>query len=117
MNSVARVDARIDRGVRRTGLALALVVGVLSFVGFLEFSTRSPVSFWSAILISAGLATVSARFVRRHNREFLRVSRVSSAPSAPSIVIPLSTAGGSSWAERRYVRPFLCRMPPQRTSY
>jgi arylsulfatase A-like enzyme len=88
--------------LRRRCLSLDVVVGVLSFVGFLEFSTRFPLSFWSALLICAGSATVSARFVRRHSHKFLTLCRVSTPVLVGAVIlISLVTAGRAAWAERR----------------
>jgi arylsulfatase A-like enzyme len=86
----------------RKRVSLGLVVGIVSFVGFFEFSTRFPLSFWSALLICAGLATLSARVVRQHSHEFLMLCRVSSPVLFGTVIVILVlTAGRSAWAERR----------------
>ena len=53
--------ARLRGGSVRLGVA----VGLLSFVGFLDVSARLPLAPWSALLLSGGLATQSARLVSR----------------------------------------------------
>ena len=47
--------------LRRGRVALGAVVGLLSFVGFLDVCARLPLELWASLLFSGGLAVQSAR--------------------------------------------------------
>jgi arylsulfatase A-like enzyme len=99
--------------IRRSGLRLGFVVGVLSFVGFLEFVTRYRISFWSTILLCGGFASVCARLAERRSRGFLRLSRLTTpALLGTLIVVAVVTLGGAAWSEHRS----LARLPAPPTT-
>jgi hypothetical protein len=50
---------------------LGTVVGLLSFVGFLECCARLPPELWSSLLLSCGLAVQSARLVGTRREPFV----------------------------------------------
>ena len=74
---------------RRAGLTLGVVTGLLSFVGFLDLSARLPLAPWSALLLTGGLATQSARLVSRRSREFLKLVRRTS-PVLAGVLLTLT---------------------------
>jgi arylsulfatase A-like enzyme len=88
---------------------LRIVVGVLSFVGFLDCCARLPLEVWSSLLLSGGLAVQCARLAGAWRGPFLRLVRV----TAPILIITLLaivllTFGSRAWAERRA----LASLPP-----
>ena len=90
--------------IRRPAVPLGLTVGLLSFVGFLEISTRLPLAFWSSLLLSGGLATQSGRLAGSRHRAFLRlVDRTAPVLLAVLLTIVLFTFGGRAWSEHRAV--------------
>ena len=58
--------------IRGGSVGLGLVVGLLSFVGFLDVSARLPLDLWASLLLCCGLAVQSARLVGRRGPAFLR---------------------------------------------
>jgi arylsulfatase A-like enzyme len=95
---VIAVIARIRRGRIRLGW----VVGVLTFVGFLDVCARLPLYFWASSLICGGLSMQLVRFVRPRGLSFLRLVRMS-VPLLVGIVVAtfLLTQGGRAWSEYR----------------
>jgi arylsulfatase A-like enzyme len=61
--------------LNRGRLSLAKVVGLLSFIGFLDACSRLPLAFWSSLLFSSGLAVQSAWMVASHRAAFLGLAR------------------------------------------
>ena len=61
--------------LRGRAIGLGTVVGLLSFVGFLDASARFPIEAWAALLLSGGLATQFAHLVGRRGTSFLRLVR------------------------------------------
>jgi arylsulfatase A-like enzyme len=83
---------------------LGVVVGVLSFVGFLDLCARLPLEPWASLLVCAGLATQLVRLVRPRRPAFLRLVRRSAPPLAGILLtIMLVTIGGRAWSEHRAV--------------
>ena len=90
--------------VRRGGLAFAWVVGILSFVGFLDVCARLPLELWAALLLSGGLAVQSARLVAIHRESFFWLVRRTMALLVGAVVaILLVTYGGRAWSEHQAV--------------
>jgi arylsulfatase A-like enzyme len=88
----------------RAAVPLGLVVGLLSFVGFLEISSRLPLAFWSSLLLCAGLATQSGRVAGNMRPQFLGlVRRTGPVLVATLLAVVLLTFGGRAWSEHRAV--------------
>ena len=51
------------------------VLGLLSFVGFLDVCARLPLELWASLLLSAGLAVQLALLIRPRMGPFLRLVR------------------------------------------
>jgi arylsulfatase A-like enzyme len=97
---VIALIARMRGGTVRLGV----VVGVLSFVGFLDVCARLPLEVWSALLICAGLATQLVRLVRSRHPAFLWfVRRTVPLLAGILLTIMLVTIGGRAWSEHRAV--------------
>ena len=89
---------------RRGRVALGPVVGILSFVGFLDVCSRLPLEIWAALLLSAGLAVQSARLVAIRRDQFLRfVRRTSTVLVGAVLAILLLSFGSRAWSEYRAV--------------
>jgi arylsulfatase A-like enzyme len=81
---------------------LGIVVGVLSFVGFLDCCARLPLELWSGLLFSGGLSVVSARLVRPREKSFLRLVNVTAPLLVGTLLATMLAAfGGRAWAEYR----------------
>ena len=90
--------------LRRGRVPLALAVGLLSFVGFLDCSARLPLDLWASLLLSAGLAVQSARLAGRRPRPFLGlVRRTAPLEAGALLAMVLLTLGGRAWSEHRAV--------------
>ncbi len=86
----------------RGPVRLAVAVGLLSFVGFLDLSARLPVDLWASLLLCAGLAAQTARLVGRRGLAFLRlVRRTVPLLAGALLAIALTTIGGRAWSEHR----------------
>jgi arylsulfatase A-like enzyme len=86
------------------GMRMSLVIGLLSFVGFLDLSARLPVEPWAALLLSGGLAVQSARLPVRRQAGFLMLARWTTAPLVVTLLaIAVMTVGGKLLAEHRAV--------------
>jgi arylsulfatase A-like enzyme len=90
--------------LRHAGLRISLVIGLLSFVGFLDLSARLPLELWASLLLSGGLAVQWARLAVRRRGGFLRFVRWTTAPLVVTFMaIALVTAGGNLLSERRVI--------------
>ncbi|GAC1468448.1 MAG: hypothetical protein NVSMB9_11160 [Isosphaeraceae bacterium] len=90
--------------LRRRGLPLGLVLGFLLFVGFFNVSTRPPLEIWASLLLSAGFAAQSARFLNRRRRGFLRFVRFTTPLFVLTLLaLALATNGATAWSERRAI--------------
>ena len=88
--------------VRRRGLGPGWVVGILSFVGFLDVCARLPFELWAALLFSGGLAVQSARVVASRRESFLRlVHRTIPLLFGAMVAIVLVSFGGRAWLEHQ----------------
>jgi arylsulfatase A-like enzyme len=88
--------------IRGGSVRLGLVVGLLSFVGFLDVSARLPLDLWASLLLCCGLAVQLARLVRRRRTAFLRLARRTVILLAGAVLtIMLATKGGRAWSEHR----------------
>jgi hypothetical protein len=86
----------------RGSVPLAVPVELLSFVGFLELSSRFRLVMWSALIISAGLAIQSVRSSRRRGEGFLRLVRWTVGPLVATLLATaIVTIGGRMWSEHR----------------
>jgi arylsulfatase A-like enzyme len=86
----------------RGAVPLAVPVGVLSLVGFLELSSRLRLELWASLIVSAGLAIQSVRFVRPRGHGFVRlVRRTVGFLVAILLATTLWTIGGRIWREHR----------------
>jgi hypothetical protein len=86
----------------RGPVPLAVPVGLLSLIGFLELSCRLRLVIWAALTISAGLAIQSVRFVRPRGHGFLRLVRWTvGLLLAILFATTLLTIGGRIWSEHR----------------
>ena len=95
--AIIAIRARI-----RGPVPLTVPVGFLSFIGFMELSCRLRLQVWAALIVSAGLAFQSLRFVRRRGDGFLRLVRWTVAlPVAILLATMLTTIGGRIWSEHR----------------
>jgi len=101
---VLALIARLRRGT----IPLGTVVGLLSFVGFLDVCARLPLELWSSLLLSGGLAVQSAWLV--DSREpFLRLVRRTSPLLVGTVLATmLLTLGRLAWSEHRAV----AKLPP-----
>jgi arylsulfatase A-like enzyme len=89
---------------RRRGVRVGVVVGVLSFLGFLDLSARLPFELWASLLICGGLATQSVRLVRPRRAGFQRfVRRTVPLLVGTLLAIVVATIGGRAWKEYRAV--------------
>ena len=89
--------------LRRRAASLGMVVGFVSFVGFLDLSAKLPLEFWASILLSAGLAVQSARLARARPG-FLRLARVTTPVLAVAVLaLMLATSGARAWSEHRTI--------------
>ena len=91
--------------MHRGRVALGWVVGILSFVGFLDVCARLPVELWAALLLSGGLAVQSARLVASRREPFLRLVR-RDCPLLVGAVLAIllrDSSGGRAWSEYRAV--------------
>src|SRR4051812_18912463 len=59
----------------RGPVPLAVPVGLLSFIAFLELMCRLRLQVWAALIVSAGLSIQSVRLVRPRGDGFLRLVR------------------------------------------
>ena len=88
--------------IARRPVHVGVAVGLLSFVGILDFTARLPISLWASMLLSAGLATQFARLIRPCMRVFLRLVRVTLPLLAGALLIlMLATIGGRAWSEHQ----------------
>jgi arylsulfatase A-like enzyme len=88
--------------MRGKSVRLGTAVGLLSFVGFLDVTARSPLDAWAALLLCAGLAVQSARLVERRGPGFRRLVRATVPVLAGAfLLIMLGTIGGRAWSERQ----------------
>jgi arylsulfatase A-like enzyme len=86
----------------RGSVPLAVPVGLLSFVGFLELSTRVRLQMWAALIVSAGLAIQSVRSSRRREEGFLRlVCWTVGLLVATLFATAIVTIVGRMWSEHR----------------
>jgi arylsulfatase A-like enzyme len=86
----------------RGTVPLAVPVGLLSLVGFLELSSRVRLELWASLIVSAGLAIQLVRFVRPRGHEFLRLVRGTvGLLVAILFATTLLTIGGRIWSEHR----------------
>jgi arylsulfatase A-like enzyme len=89
---------------RRGRVALGPVVGILSFVGFLDVCARLPFELWASLLLSGGLAVQSARLAAGRSNQFLRfVRRTSTVLVGALLAILLLSLGNRAWSEYRAV--------------
>jgi arylsulfatase A-like enzyme len=97
----AIVIALIAR-IRRGRIHLGWVVGVLSFIGFLDVCARLPLYSWASLLICGGLSVQLARLVGPRGPSFLRIVRAT-APLLVGLVATTIVAmiGGRAWSEYR----------------
>ncbi len=81
---------------------LSTVVGLLSFVGFLDVCARLPLELWASLLLAGGLAARSAHLVRRRPDPFLRVVR-RTAPVLAGVLLAIVvlSSGGRAWSDAR----------------
>jgi arylsulfatase A-like enzyme len=87
--------ARIRGSVR-----LGVPVLLLSFVGFLDLSSRLRLELWASLIISIAMAGQSARLVRSRRAGFLRlVRRTVGWLMAILVGTMLVTDGGRVWSE------------------
>jgi arylsulfatase A-like enzyme len=88
--------------LRRRPVSLANAVRLVSFVAYFDLCAKLPLEFWSSLILSAGLALQSARFLRRRQQKLIRLARVST-PLLASLVLALAlaTTGARAWAEHR----------------
>ena len=89
--------------LRRGRIALGTVVGLLSFVGFLDVCAAAPGTLGVALALGG-----ARRPVRPVGRRSPRAVPPARAPTAPLLVgavlaIMLSTVGGRAWSEHRAV--------------
>jgi arylsulfatase A-like enzyme len=90
--------------VRRRRVSLGAVVGLLSFVGFLDLCARLPLELWASLLLSGGLAVQAGRLVGPRSGPFLGLLRRTSPWLVGALlVIVLLTFGRLSWLEYRAV--------------
>ena len=111
----ARIPARPAR-LRSPGGrgSLGRAVWLLTFVGFLDLSTKFPLEFWSSSLLSAGLAVQSARLISAHRQAFLRFVRLTTPILAGAVLaLALATSGVRAWSERRAIAALA---PPPRSA-
>jgi arylsulfatase A-like enzyme len=91
-------------GLRRRTLPLGTVVGLLSFVGFIDVCARLPLELWSSLLLSGGLAVQSGWLAGAHRRRVLGLVRRTSPLLAGAVLaIVLLTLGHRQWSEYRAV--------------
>ncbi len=88
--------------LRRGRVALSVVVGLLSFIGFLDCCARLPIELWASLLLSVGLAVQSARSATARPVWFLElVRRTYPLLVGAVLVIVLITFGSNAWSEFR----------------
>jgi arylsulfatase A-like enzyme len=94
---------------RHRGIPAGMSVGVPTFIGLLDVSTKFPLEFWSSSLLSAGLAVQTIRILRRRPDACLRLVR-STLPLLAGLVLllGLTTSGRRAWSEHRA----LAALPP-----
>ncbi len=86
----------------RKGGRPGVSVGLLSFVGILDFSLRLPIAFWASLLLSVGLATQLVRLVHARVPAFLRLVRLTVPLLAIAwLTLMIGTVGGRAWSEQR----------------
>jgi arylsulfatase A-like enzyme len=98
--------------IARKTARLEVVVGLLSFIGILDFAVRLPIAFWGALLLSAGCATQFVRLVRSRTPQCLRLARI----TVPFLIgalllLTVGTIGRRIWTEHHAVAA-LPRSPP-----
>ncbi len=94
-------------------LPVGRVVGLLSFVGFLDVSARLPVELWAALALSGGLAVQAARWARPRGGAFLLfVRRTAPVLVGMVLAIALATFGRHAYSEHRA----LSALPPPPSS-
>ena len=91
--------ARMRGGTVRLGV----VMGLLSFVGFLDVSARLPLDLWASLLLSGGLAVQSARLVGCRPAFLRLVGGTVPLLAGALVTIMLATIGGRAWSEHRAV--------------
>ena len=83
-------------------MPLAVPVALLSFVGFLELSSRLLLKIGPSLILCAGLAVQAVRFTRPRGEGFLRLVRGTvGMPAAMLFAIACATIGGRTWSEYR----------------
>ncbi len=86
----------------RGTVPLAVPVGLLSLIGFLELSSRLRLELWASLLLSAGLAIQAVRLLRRRGHVFLRLVRWTVGFLVTLLLgTMLWTMGGRTWSEHR----------------
>jgi arylsulfatase A-like enzyme len=88
--------------LRRGGVRPGIVVGLLSFLGFLDACARLPLEIWASLLLSAGLAIQAGRLIGARRGATLGLVR----RTAPWLVgalaaVMLAKIGGRAWSEHR----------------
>ena len=92
---------RVARRIRGP-IPLAVPVGILSFIGFLELSSRLRLEIWAALIVSAAMAVQSGRFVRPRGDGFLRLVRWTAGLLVAILLATMFwTVGGRIWSEHR----------------
>ncbi len=101
--SCTRTSGAASRCARIRGpVPLAVSVGLLSLVGFLELSCRLRLQIWASLIFSVGLAIQSVRFVRSRGNGFLRLVRwTAGLLVAILFATAFWTIGGRIWSEHR----------------
>src|SRR4051794_13139381 len=86
----------------RGPVPLAVPVGLLSFIAFLELICRLRLQVWAVVILSGGLSIQSARLVRPRRDGFLRLVRWTiGLLVAVLFATATSTIGGRLWSEYR----------------
>jgi arylsulfatase A-like enzyme len=88
----------------RGRIPLGTAAGLLTFIGYLDACARLPLALWSSLLLSAGLAVQSSRWVGRHREPFLGfVRRASPILVGVLLAIMLVSVVGRAGMEYRAV--------------
>ena len=91
-------------GLRHRALPPGTVVGLLSFVGFLDVCARLPLEPWAALALSGGLAVQSGWLAGAYRRRVLGLMRRTSSILVVAVLgILLMSLGHRRWSEYRAV--------------
>ena len=86
--------------IRRGGVRVEIVVGVLVFFALLDVAAQLPLEIWAVPLLCGGIAVQFSRWIRSHAGAFLILIRRGTVFLVGVLLATLAmTVGGRAWSE------------------